>query len=189
MNRAPSPGAPADGAQQRRAELVRSYRDSGEVLVTQTRSRLVKLAQRSGLDLAAAKDVVQQAFATLFDKRPQLQDVEGWLVRVVQRGASAWRRTEKAWASDICPTTLPDEPIARLSAEQRLAVRAVLGRLAERPRRLVIARYFEGHTEEESARLAGYSPGAFKQTMTRALRRMRRELEKGCAEAKPERSG
>ena len=166
---------------ERKSELARSYRDSGEQLVRLTRPRLVKLARSRGLDLSAAKDVVQQAFMALFEKRPHLADVEAWLARVVLRRSHDWRRTERRRSAESSAIALPSEVVEQLSEEQRLAVRSVLGKLSLRTRKLVEARYFEGHSEEDAARLAGYSPASYKKTMTRALRKMRQELEKGCA--------
>jgi hypothetical protein len=113
-------------AEARRRELARSYRDSGEVLVQKTRPRLIQVARKMGLDLAAAKDVVQQAFVALFDRRPEVSDVEGWLVRVVSRRGIDWKRREKVHGAGVCPTTLPDEPVQELSPEQRIAVRSVV---------------------------------------------------------------
>ena len=133
-----------------------------------------------GLDLSAAKDVVQQAFMALFDRRPEVRDVEAWLVRVVTRRGVDWQRREKLHASGVCPTTIPDEPVQELSPEQRIAVRSVLDRLSKRTRLLIEARYFDGLSESEAAVRAGYSPASFKKTMTRALGTLRRELERGC---------
>ena len=172
--------------QERKKELARSYRESGEVLIQDTRPKLVRLARKLGLDLAAAKDVVHHAFVQLLDRRPRVGDVEAWLVTAVTRRSRDWKRKE-SFDSGVCPTTLPEEPIVELSPDQRLAVRAVLDRLPKRHRRLVEARYLEGHSEAEAARLAGYSAASFKKTMTRALAEMRAELERGtrAVETKP----
>ncbi|MGH7859938.1 MAG: RNA polymerase sigma factor [Candidatus Binatia bacterium] len=181
------PGSIAEGrlsemAQARQRELVRSYRESGEVLVASTRPRLVRLAKKLGLDLSSAKDTVQHAFQALFHKRPKIDDVEGWLVKVVSWRSRDWLRDRRARGEHVCLTTIPEKPVAELSPEQRLAVQAVLDRLPKGYRRLVQARYFEGHTEEEAAELAGLSPASYKKTMTRALTMMREELERGCKE-------
>jgi RNA polymerase sigma factor (sigma-70 family) len=171
---------PEAAAEIRRKELARSYRESGDVLVTTTRPRLVRVARKLGLDLSAAKDTVQHAFHVLFHKRPQIDDVEGWLVTVVSRRSRDWLRDRRAKGEHVCLTTIPDEPVAELSQEQRLAVQTVLDRLPKRYRRLVQARYVEGHTEADAAQLAGLSPASYKKSMTRALRKMRNELERGC---------
>lgn len=169
-------------AEERRKQLAQSYRNSGEILVKKTRPGLLALARRRGLDAAAARDVVQQAFHALFEKRPRLANVEGWLVRVVLRRTADWFRREKA--RDACHGAIvPEEPVDQLTHEQRLLVRMVVEKLPERQRLLIQARYFEGHSEAEAAALAGYAPGSYKQTMTRALGAIRRELERGCREA------
>ena len=168
-------------AQLRQRELSRSYRESGEVLVKKARPRLLQTARKLGLDLAAAKDVVQQAFAALFAKRPAIDNVEAWLVKAVACRASDWQR-DHGRRGQVCLTTLPDTPVETLSEDQRLAVFTVLERLPKRYRLLVEARYFEGHTEEEAARIAGLTPASYKKSMTRALQKMRAELERGCKE-------
>jgi len=171
-------------AQVRRQELARSYRESGEVLVASTRPRLIRFARKLGLDIASAKDAVQHAFVALLDKRPSVDDVEAWLAKVVLRRSSDWLRDHHQNGTHVSLATLPEEPVEQLSEDQRLAVLAVLGRLSKRQRLLVQARYFEGHTEAEAARLAGLSSASYKKTMTRALARMREELERGCGETK-----
>lgn len=178
-----------DHTHDRTQQLAASYRESGELLVLKTRPGLLALARRRGLDPSAARDVVQQAFHALFERRPRLANVEAWLVRVVLRRCADWFRREAAQRELRCPASLPDEPIDRLSEDQRLAVRSVVERLPERQRLLVIARYFDGHSESEAAEVAGYSPSSYKQTMTRALAAMKRELERGCGEAKRRDSG
>jgi RNA polymerase sigma factor (sigma-70 family) len=165
----------------RRQELARSYRESGEVLVKMARPGLIQVARKLGLDLAAAKDVAQQAFASLFAQRPTIDNLEAWLTKVVLCRANDWLR-DHGKRNQVCLTTIPEEPVAQLSEDQRLAILTVLGRLPKRYRLLVEARYFEGHTEEEAAQLAGLSPASYKKTMTRALQRMREELERGCRE-------
>jgi RNA polymerase sigma-70 factor (ECF subfamily) len=162
----------------RASELARSYRHSGEVLVRMMRPRMLAIARRLGLDLAAAKDVAQQAFYELFAKRPQLRNVEGWLVRVVTRRGLDWKRRERRLESRAAAPPSPAHPEEALSAEERLSISTVVARLSGRSRALVEARYFEGHSETDAAILAGYSPSSYKKTMTRALRAMRRDLEK-----------
>ena len=108
-------------------------------------------------------------------------NIEAWLTKVVVCRATDWLR-DHGRRNQVCLTTIPDEPVAKLSEDQRLAIITVLERLPKRYRVLVEARYFEGHTEEEAAQLAGLSPASYKKTMTRALTRMREELERGCRE-------
>lgn len=179
-------GRLSETARVRSQELARSYRESGDVLVRKARPRLIQMARKLGLDLSAAKDVAQQTFASLFAKRPTIDDVEGWLIKVLYCRVNDWLR-DHGRRNQVCLTTLPDAPVRKLSEEQRLAVAAVLGRLSKQHRRLVEARYFEGHNETDAALLAGLSPVSYKKTMTRALAMMRNELERGCPDTQPSR--
>lgn len=168
----------SETAELRRQELARSFRDSGEVLVRKTEPRLIRVARKLGLDAAAARDVAQQAFVALFAKRPSIDNLEAWLVKVVFCRANDWLR-DHGRRKQVCLSLIPEGPVEKLSEDQRLAILAVLERLPKRYRTLVEARYFTGHTEEEAARLAGLSLASYKKTMTRALDRMRKELERG----------
>lgn len=162
----------------RRARLGESYRNSGELLVRETRSRLVRFAKTRGLDLAAARDVVQQAYLALFRARPTLADVEAWLTRVVARRSSNWQRRAEVERAHLQAAAAQMTAGETLSDEQRLLVAQILGSLSARARRLVELRYFLGHDEAEAARLAGYSSSSYKKTMTRALRKLRLALDK-----------
>jgi RNA polymerase sigma factor (sigma-70 family) len=145
------------------------------------------MARQLGLDLAAAKDVVQQAFVSLFSRRPAVDDVEAWLARVVRRRSHDWRRRQARHDAVVGGSALPREPVDERSAERQLAVRSALGRLPERQRRLVEARYLYGCGDAEAALAAGYSPASYKKSMTRALNTLREELERGCKEKTPRR--
>ena len=149
-----------------------------------SRRRLLRVARNFGLDAHAAKDVVQQAYVDFLDRPEAISEVddpEGWMVRVVARRCADWRRREALHAG--CAAALPEAPVESLTPEQRLAVRSAVDRLSIRLRTLVEARYFCGYSEAEAASLAGYSPASYKKTMTRALAELRRELERGCRRA------
>ncbi len=169
-------GSP-DASETRRTRLLKSYKESGETLVHEASPRLYRRARRHGVDLAAARDIVQQAFLALFSKRPRLENVEAWLVKVVDRQTRLWRRREaRASAGDEPLRCEVETPLGLLSADDRLAVRHGVDRLPARQRRLVLLRYFEDCGEAEAATRAGLAPSSFKKTMTRALTRLRHVL-------------
>jgi RNA polymerase sigma factor (sigma-70 family) len=160
--------------EQRRQQLCASYAGTGELLVRATAPRLLALARARGLDHAAAEDVVQEAFAALFQKRPELGDVEAWLVCVVRRRASDWLRDARL--RELSDARLQPALPAPLSPIDRLTLVMALARLTPRQRALVEARFCSGHSEHDAALLAGYAPASFKKTMSRILRRLRGQL-------------
>lgn len=161
--------------EQRRVELQRSYQESGELLVRALASRLRRQARRRGLDLEAAREVVQQAFTELFAKRPKLRNLEAWLVRVVDRRSIDWIR-RAATAKRLESSLKAEETPAAPSLDLRLAIEKALRGLPERQRQLVRLRYLEGYDEKTAAARTGYSPASVKKMLTRALRRLREVL-------------
>lgn len=150
-----------DQAEERRKRLLQSYGNSGEHLARETQPGLLGLARRYGLDAAAARDVVQQAFQALFERRPSLTDVEAWLSRVVLRRVVDWRRREARLPQRLPGGTDPGPPVEALTPEQTLAVRTAVDSLPERLRLLVTLRCFEGCSETEAATRASYEPSSF----------------------------
>ena len=163
---------------ERCAELLRSYRESGEVLVREVSPRLRRRARWRGLDLEAARDVVQQTFAELFARRPKLRNIEAWLLRIVDRRSIDWIRRSAAAKRFLDNLTTVRSPSA-LPLDVRMAVEQALSRLPPKQQALVRLRYFEGCDEATAAVRAGYSPKSFKKMLTRALCRLRTVLEQG----------
>lgn len=164
-----------DSEESRRRRLLESYERSGVYLFQATCERLVSLAKAKGLDPESARDVTQEAFATLFEKRPKLTNVEGWLVCVVRRRSIDLlrrRRTERGVLNGLATREQrePEDPLLRGRLE------AAVRRLSPGARSLLRHRYVAGRSEMESALAAGYAPSSFKQTLTRALARLRRLL-------------
>jgi RNA polymerase sigma-70 factor (ECF subfamily) len=71
----------------------------------------------------------------------------------------------------------PSPEAALLAAEERRALLAAVGRLREEDRLTVAARYFLGLSEDETAAVAGCAPGTVKSRLSRALARLREDLE------------
>lgn len=165
------------GREERRARLLKSFRDSGEVLVEETRPQLARRARSRGLDPSAANDVVQVAYTALVEAQPaQLVDVEGWLHRLVSWRSADWRRQERCRREATARAAAELAPPSSLPPELFFALHSVLDQLSPRHRLLVGLRYFEGYSAEEAARAAGYSVASFNKTMTRILAKLRRAL-------------
>jgi RNA polymerase sigma-70 factor (ECF subfamily) len=164
----------------RRRRLLESYLGSGEVLVSETQPGLLRLARSRGLDDAAAWDVIQQAYVSVYLEARELTDPESWLRTVVRRRSLDWHRRELSESAKRAGAQALAFVFAggrRLSLDERIALRRALATLGPRLRLLVLYRYFEGYSEEEAARRAGYSPASAKKTLTRALAKLRRVLD------------
>lgn len=156
---------------------------------------LIGPSQRAGLRVATvvlgthegADDVVQVAverawrsLATFEEWRP----FEPWFLRIVAncarndrraRGRQARLRVKVAAALEPRAGT-PDD--AAIGEEDRRRVTEAMNRLSP-PDRLVIAlRHFEGMNEQEMAEALHCRPGTVKSRLSRAMARLRAELER-----------
>jgi RNA polymerase sigma factor (sigma-70 family) len=110
-----------------------------------------------------------------------------WLLRIVanearNRRRSAGRRTAlalRAAAADDAASgdAAPSPEAALLDAERREELIAALNRLAETDREAIACRYFLDLSEAETAAALGVRRGTVKSRLTRALERLRAELE------------
>lgn len=125
-----------------------------------------------------AEDALQDAVVAALRQRERVERVDAWLyvvgLRALRKGQ--WRRRLERSLRDLRGTT-PSPDVERLAAIE------MLGRLGQRQREMVIARYWLGMSFREVASEFGVSVGTATSTVTRALDRLRRdaEQEKGRA--------
>ena len=108
-----------------------------------------------------------------------------WLLRIVanearNRRVSAGRRERLALraAEERRPgDAVPSPEAALLGADARTELMAALRRLGERDRLAIAARYFLELSEAETAAALGCRPGTVKSRLSRALTRLRAEME------------
>jgi RNA polymerase sigma-70 factor (ECF subfamily) len=113
-----------------------------------------------------------------------------WLLRIVanearNRRRSAGRRAALALraAGDATPgDAAPSPEAALLGAERREELVTALNRLGEADREAIACRYFLDLSEAETAAALGVRPGTVKSRLSRALERLRAELEEEAAE-------
>ena len=140
------------------------------------------VARRVLGDAAAADDVVQEVFVTLWE-RPHLFDgtrgtLPGWLGMLAQRRAVDRMRREEAWRrrSHLVAAQPPlgapdiDEAVTRLWLGER--VRDAVNDLPDEQRACVHLAYFEGKTYVEVAAILGIPEGTAKSRMRLALRKL-----------------
>lgn len=108
-----------------------------------------------------------------------------WLLRIVANEARNRRRSagRRARLADLVATGEPAAPVApsaeavALASEERRELHAALARLRPEERLAVAARYFLGLSEDETAAAFGCARGTVKSRLSRALERLRAELE------------
>ena len=139
---------------------------------------LVRLCILLTGDKHAAEDIVQDAFvraAPRIDKvspprfRPYLRRAAVNLWKNRLRSLTRERRA-RGWS-------VTNVPAAGLSHEDRAVLRSAVLRLPRRRRACIVLRYYEDLPEREVASLLGCSVGTVKSQTSRALTRLRKELE------------
>jgi RNA polymerase sigma factor (sigma-70 family) len=151
----------------------------------------------------AAQDGFVKAHGALWRFRPGAP-FKPWLLRIVanearNRRRSAGRRTglalRAAAAGDAASgDAAPSPEAALLDAERRRELIAALNRLGESDREAIACRYFLDLSEAETAATLGVLRGTVKSRLSRALERLRAELEAasvagGAGDARPEKPG
>jgi RNA polymerase sigma-70 factor (sigma-E family) len=143
---------------------------------------LVRVAALLVGDVAAAEEVVQDAFAAVYAGWLRLRDSDRALPylrrSVVNRSCSL---PQRAVADRNAPTQAPDMPSAERGALARLehsAVVSALGALPARQRQAIVLRYYAGLSELQTAAAMRISQGAVKSHTARAMAALRQVLER-----------
>ena len=128
---------------------------------------------------AAAEDLLQEALAKTAIRWPQVRDghPEAYVRKVMTNQRTAWwrrlRGREKSFADP------PDRAATGVSEEQiagRLALASALGTLSPKQRAVVVLRFYEDMSTEDTANLLGVTTGTVKRHCHEALARLRRLL-------------
>lgn len=143
---------------------------------------MLRLAQGLVDDVAAAEDVVQDAFAALYSRRASLREPRaavGYLrVSVVNASRSALRRRRTARAHLSLAREEHDAPAdypTLLNAEHQ-QVRAALTALPDRQREVLTLRYLADLSDAEIAEATGLSPGGVRSAASRGIAALRNSL-------------
>lgn len=135
---------------------------------------MIRLALVITDSMAAAEDIVQEAFVELYRRLPTIRDPERWLhTVVVNRSRSWWRRflVARRHVARGSPTELAP------SAEEGTAVRQALLALNRRQRAAVFLRFYLDLPEQAIAEALGCRPGTVKSLLHRALATLREHLD------------
>jgi RNA polymerase sigma factor (sigma-70 family) len=184
-------GARVEGRPLEDAELVELARDGDvgayERLVTRYRDLAVRtawLVTRSG---AEAEDAAQEAFVKAYYALPRFRrgaPFRPWILRIAANEArNRLRTTRRREALAVRAAAAepggaaPSPEAAALAREDAEALAAALSRLEERDRLVIAYRYLFELSEAEMADALGVRPGTVKSRLSRAMSRLRSELE------------
>lgn len=135
---------------------------------------MVRLAYVITDSMAAAEDIVQEAFVELYRRWPDVRDPRVWLhTVVVNRSRSWWRRLIVARRHVARGSPAESAP----SAEDGTAVRQALLALNRRQRAAVFLRFYLDLPEQAIADALGCRPGTVKSLLHRALATLREHLD------------
>lgn len=130
-------------------------------------------------DRGAAEDLVQAALLTTMRHWRAVADPMAYVRRtMVNRRTSLWRRIgSRELLTDAPPDRgVPDGAAGRAERDELLTA---LGRLPVRMRAVLVLRYWEDLSEEDTAQLLGCSVGTVKSQASRGLARLRDVLGPG----------
>lgn len=141
-----------------------------EELYTESFPRVYRAVLATVRDREVAKDAVQQAFLEgLRRPPPRDENLAGWLFRVAVRKA---RREPRLLPLIGVGPREADDPTEELM--DRLEAGRLLSMLTRRQREIVVAHYYLGLTQAETAQLFGLRTGTVSATIAQALGRMRK---------------
>ena len=166
----------ADGDVRAYEELVARYRDLA--------FRTARVVTRSSAD---AEDAAQEAFVKAYYALPRFRrgsPFKPWILRIVANEAknrvrSSKRREALAVRAAAAEPgdAAPSPEAAALEREAAAALVRALERLPERDRLVVAYRYLFELSELETAEALDVRPGTVKSRLSRAMDRLRKELE------------
>ncbi|MFD6966924.1 SigE family RNA polymerase sigma factor [Streptomyces sp. NPDC059979] len=153
-----------------------NHSDGFEEFVAARGPRLLRVAWLLTGDAHLAEDLLQTVLAKTWPKWRRIADEhpEAYVRKALVNTHTAWWR--RHWKGEIPHGELPDAAAARdayesVDLEQALA--SVVRRLPVRQRAVVVLRYFEDLSVEETAATLGCSPGTVKSQAAKALRTLR----------------
>jgi RNA polymerase sigma-70 factor (sigma-E family) len=149
--------------------------------VVTSAARLGRTAALLTGDRHLAEDLLQTALAKTYLRWHRLREpaaAEAYVRRVMVNQLVRWRR--RRWTGEVPAAELPERAgdagatgDAYGDSDTRAMLRAALATLPRAQRAVLVLRYFEDLTEDETARVLGCSRGTVKSRTARALARLR----------------
>jgi RNA polymerase sigma-70 factor (ECF subfamily) len=167
--------------------------DAFGLLVERHSIRLFQMAYRMTGNEQDAEDVVQETFLRAYKQLNRFESRAGfgtWLHRIAANCSVDFLRKRKRQDQQVDPfEPEAEEPMSAVSSrapapddqvfhsEVREKVEAVMDQLTPMERAAFVLRHFEGRSIEDIGRALGTGPNATKQSIFRAVQKMRRALE------------
>ena len=148
-----------------------------DAYVTARSPHLLRVAYLLTRDWATAEDVLQTALVkTWFAWRRVHGNPDPYVRKIIANTFMSLMR--RRWTHEVVTDTLPDHAVAGPDhyAEQE-ALWQLLGRLPARQRAVLVLRYFEDLTVEETAATLDITEGTVKSQASRALAKLRESSE------------
>jgi len=151
-----------------------------EEYVRRRQSALLGRARRLVPDPLDAQDLLQTALLRTYGSWDRIVDkrlADAYLLRVMINTRTEWWRARKT--EEVPTAQLPEVSVDDSSHQyaDRALLTEALAVLAPKQRRVVVLRYWEQMTTDETAAALGMAPGTVKSTLHRALARLREELQ------------
>ena len=175
------------------AQVLGGERDLYRVLVERHSRAVFRLAYRMMGNEQDAEDVVQEAFLKAYRSLQGFEErasFSTWLYRITANCAldsirkrqrhEQRREAEPLEESEIVAQLLAGDPLPdrlALSAELGQRVSLALGTLSPMERAAFVLRHHEGHSIAEIGNALGLEPSATKNSIFRAVQKLRRSLE------------
>ena len=155
-------------------------------LVLEHSHAMFRLAWRLTGDQVSADDIVQEAFIKAWQKIGNFRmesSFRSWINRITVNTAMDYLReqsrnaarttTEPEWERTTAGSETPKHDV-QIDIQQQ--THAAMKQLSERERAALMLRHFEGHSIKEIAQMLDLTTDACKQTIFRAVKKMRAEL-------------
>ena len=131
-------------------------------------------------NLADAEDLVQSALAKTYLAWNRIEDrgaVDSYVRRAMINTQISWWRRRRL--EEFPTDEIPDQAVTDFPAGSDLgdSLQRAIDRLPQRMRAAVMLRYYEDMTEAEVAEVLGVSVGTVKSTISRAVAKLRIDVE------------
>jgi RNA polymerase sigma-70 factor (family 1) len=132
-----------------------------------------------------AKEVVQELFIRLWDKRmglPIVENPQAYLIRALKNGIINQLASAKKQPLQLDALTLkvPFAPDVQAHNEQKALLNAAIQQLPEKTRQVLVLSHIEGYSTQEIALVTGSAPQTVRNQLTIALRKLHALLSKGA---------
>jgi len=133
-------------------------------------------------DAEQARDATQETALRVLRLLPEFRgdsSLSTWSMGIainVVREMRRKRRPETGEVPDVAPDNAVSPDDVAIRSEQQRVLRAALGELSDRQREVVVCRYFEEKSTEETAEIMNCAPGTVKATLHQALRALKNKV-------------